>query len=392
MAKVTLWQKLSTVLATRKVHSMKIALLGDIAFFGRKCLAANPDFVDCLNEVASYLQTHDVVIGNLETPFVDGHSAVGAKSAHVASDKANITLLKQLGVTHVTLANNHIMDYGCDALGFTRSLLDEAGISCFGVNGEEVRLEFDGNKIAMLGYCSYNTNPNDGRCGAAGGINIMDAEVVADRLKDVRAAGYLGILAAHSGQEHVHMPGRDDITFARALAGHGEYVYYGHHPHVVQGYEHVGDAHIYYSLGNFVFDDVYTNKSPEPLIKMSEANKTGLIVSLEITDSKVVAQNCIPIYNDDYTFVLGSDIKGFSMASYSDFLALPDLEYDALRKSKIDAFISGRQAKRDLVWYFKRMRLASAFMILNARRNAKLYQLHFASKLGGLSDSEGEKS
>jgi poly-gamma-glutamate synthesis protein (capsule biosynthesis protein) len=228
------------------------------------------------------------------------------------------------------------------------------------------------------------------RCGAAGGINITDAAVIADRLKNARAAGYLGILAAHSGQEHVHMPGRDDITFARALADQGEYVYYGHHPHVVQGWEQVGEAHIYYSLGNFVFDDVYTDKSPQPLIKMSEANKTGLIVSLEVADGKVIGHDCVPIYNGDDGFALGGDVEGFSMASYNDYLALPDAEYDALRKSRVDAFIGGRKAKRNLGWYLKRMRPTSAFMILNARRNAKLYQAHFASKLAGLAASDGD--
>lgn len=368
---------------------MKIALLGDIALFGRKCVAKNPAFATSLDEVATYLKTHDMVVGNLETPFVDGHRAVGAKSAHVASHMANIALLTRLGVTHVTLANNHIMDYGCDAFALTKRLLDEAGIAYFGVDGREVRLEHDGNKIALLGFCSYNTNPNKDSCGAEGGINISDPAVIADRLNDTRAAGYLGILAAHSGQEHVHMPGRDDITFTRSLAGQGDYVYYGHHPHVVQGYEQISGAHIFYSLGNFVFDDVYTSKSPEPLIKMSEANKTGLIVSLEVTNSKVTGQDFIPIYNGDKGFALGEDVEGFSMVPYNDFLDLPAAEYDALRKSRIDTFIEGRKAKRDLAWYLARMRPASALMILNARRNAKQYQAHFASKLAGL---VGDKS
>lgn len=373
-------------------HDMKIALVGDIAFFGRKCLASNPAFGKSIEAVARYLKSHDVVIGNLEAPFVDNHRAVGAKSAHVASDKANITLLTQLGVTHVTLANNHIMDFGVDAFTMTKNLLNQAGIVCFGVNKEEVRLDCGGNKVAMLGFCSYNTNPNDTSFGAVGAINITDATVIANRLKETRAAGYLCILASHSGQEHVHMPGRDDINFARSLAAQGDYIYYGHHPHVIQGYEQVENAHIYYSLGNFVFDDVYTSKSSEPLVKMSEANKTGLIVSLEVTDSKVVAQDCVPIYNGDDGFKLGDDVVGFSMKPYNDLLALPEVDYSELRKSKIDEFMLGRKAKRNLAWYLQRMRPASAFMILNARRNARLYQEHFESKLSGLSASNGDKA
>ena len=72
------------------------------------------------------------------------------------------------------------------------------------------------------------------------------------------------------------MPSSDDVKFARHLANQFNYVYYGHHPHVIQGFERVNKSTIFYSLGNFIFDDVYTSKDKEkPLIALSESNKTG---------------------------------------------------------------------------------------------------------------------
>lgn len=369
---------------------MKIALLGDIAFFGRKCVAANPDFADSLDGVAAYLKTHDVVIGNLETPFVDGHNAVGVKSAHVSSNSANVALLKRLGVTHVTLANNHIMDYGCGAYLLTKEILEKSGIGYFGVNGREIRFEKGGSRIAMLGYCSYNTNPNADDCKGDSGINILDVDVAMERLRQNARDGYLSVLAVHSGQEHVHLPSRDDICFARYLAQEIDYVYYGHHPHVVQGAEKVGGAHIYYSLGNFVFDDVYTNKSTEPLIKMTEANKTGIIVSLEVCGNAVVTESLVPIYNGDDGIKYGNDVSGFSMENYNRYLEMPHDQYVTFRQEQIKAFVDERAKKRDIKWYLKRMRPASAIQILNGRRNAKLYRAHVASKMDQkMQDSKG---
>ena len=77
---------------------MKIALLGDMAFFGRMSVNENPQAEEYFSEVADYLQGFDYVVGNLETPFSEKKKTSGAKSAYICADVENVRTLKQLHV------------------------------------------------------------------------------------------------------------------------------------------------------------------------------------------------------------------------------------------------------------------------------------------------------
>lgn len=369
---------------------MKIAMLGDIAPFGRYCKARNPRVERQFDTVREYLASHDVVIGNLETPFADNEKAAGWKSAHVKSHPENIELLKALGVTHVTLANNHIGDFGVKAYERTTSLLEEAGIEWFGIERRKVKIDFDGEKIALLGYCSYTTNPSKVWLDSGQALNLLEIDSVLEAMEEVSASGYLPILAVHSGQEHVHTPSSHDVTFARGLAERFDYIYYGHHPHVVQGAEVVCNSPIFYSVGNFIFDDVYTPRDPEkPLIALSEANKTGVIASVEVIGGKVDNWGVTPVYMGINHMLFGEEVEGFDMKRYSNSLIdAGSSKYNNERLKTIGELIEGRRAMRDLKWYLRRLNINSAGMILSARANAKKYQAEFVNKLSKLGDQK----
>ncbi len=102
---------------------MKIALLGDIAIFGCHCLSKNKSFKNYFDKVKKHLSDFDIVIGNLEAPFVKNESSVFGKSATVKSHPINVELLNYLGITHVNLANNHIGDFGIKGYKRTIDLL-----------------------------------------------------------------------------------------------------------------------------------------------------------------------------------------------------------------------------------------------------------------------------
>ena len=362
---------------------MRIALLGDIAPFGRYCLAKNPDLLDQFVSVRNFLSKFDLVIGNLEAPFTVSEKPIGGKSATVKAHPANIGLLTALGITHVTLANNHIGDFGFSAYEHTKSCLEEAGIAWFGTEGKQIDIEHGGEKIALLGFCSYNTNPSGIPVGRIDGLNYLDSQAVFSAVKRNASNGFLSILSVHSGQEHVHMPSSDDVCFARSLTGIADYVYYGHHPHVVQGHERVSGSAIFYSLGNFLFDDVYTLRDPKkPLVALSEANKTGAIGTVEINNGKIIDIGVTPIYlGADQVFV-GDAVQKFDIATYDSLLATAGtLEYNQKRNSVIRAFIDGRRELRDFMWYLRRLNLNSVGIIFKARKNARLYHRAFASKL-----------
>ena len=367
---------------------MKIALLGDIAPFGRFCMAEHPERLEQLQSVSAYLSQFDLVIGNLETPFALNERPISGKSATIKAHPDNVALLTALGITHLSLANNHIGDFGRSAYERTKDILDKANIGWFGTEGKQIDITCCGEKISLLGYCSYNTNPSPVVSGSVSGLNYLEVEQVLTSIKRNASNEHLSILTVHSGQEHVHMPSSDDVRFARGLASVADYVYYGHHPHVVQGHERVGGSAIFYSLGNFLFDDVYTPRDPaNPLITLSEANKTGAIGTIEIRNGKIVDMSITPTYLGVHEVQVGDDVSDFDMSVYDTQLAHAGTPaYDRTRASAIRAFIDSRRELRDLKWYLRRLNLNSVGIILKARKNARLYRDVFASKLPFMED------
>ena len=91
---------------------MKIALLGDMAFYGAYCVNTNNKLLDNLSEVSDYLAGFDCVVGNLETPFSEAKKTSGAKSAYICADVENVVVLKKLHLSAALLANNHMFDFG----------------------------------------------------------------------------------------------------------------------------------------------------------------------------------------------------------------------------------------------------------------------------------------
>ena len=349
---------------------MKIALLGDTALYGKFCVKENPDLYNYLSSVKKELEGYDYVVLNLETPFVNNQKPWGHKSAFIKSAPENVEVLKYLGVDSVCLANNHMFDYGQSSFQYTKELLDKYGIRYFGVEDKVDLIEIAGNKIAFSGYCCYSTNPQGL---AKTGVNKLDYKEVEQSLIHYQNLGYTNIISVHAGQEHVNYPNYDHIKFARKLSSVCQYVYYGHHPHVLQGIETVNNSLLAYSLGNFCFDDVYTSISTLPIVKMSDNNKSSVIVSLEYKDSTLIGFEMIPLFDcviseGVHKNKISSDIK-----KYSEKLREDKTEYVLFRQQLLAAYIEGRKSKRDLNWYLKRINYNSFKMVLNSYRNQKKY-------------------
>ena len=362
---------------------MKIALLGDIAIFGRYCITKNKSVFRYLDKVREHLSKIDIVIGNLEAPFATNENPIIGKSATVKSHPANIELLNYIRLTHVNLANNHIGDFGIKGYKRTKELLISNGIDWFGTEDKQIDLEICNEKISLLGFCSYNTNPSPVRFKSKNNLNYLDANLVYRKLKNNFDRGFFNIIAIHSGQEHIHLPSSEDVKFARKIANNFDYVYYGHHPHVIQAFEKVNGSAIFYSLGNFIFDDVFTPRDhKEPLIKRSEANKTGLIGEIEIQKGKLVNNHSTPIYMSEESMIVDNEIDDIDLDVYNSFVKnAGTLEYDRDRSNSIKKFIEQRREMRNLKWYVNRLNFNSVGILLKARKNLRLYQKHFLSKV-----------
>lgn len=355
---------------------MRIALLGDIALFGKMSLKECPENIVYFKEMSNYLSCFDYVVGNLETPFSLVKKTNGAKSAYICSDIENVQILKQLHLNAVSLANNHMYDFGKEGYETTKKILNENGIEWFGTEGKELKLEKFGNKIAFSGFCCYSSNPL--QCVEYGkyGVNAYNLRTVKNVISHIHEDGYLNIVSVHAGLEHVNYPSIDHIRAARMLADTLPYVYYGHHPHVIQGVEDYKGSLLAHSLGNFCFDDVYTDASDKPLITLTENNRTGLILELTIENNKIEEwkEQVIYIAKDGKIIIVN---KYDELTDYNAGLAkceADEVAYNERRIKILSSRIAERKAMRNMSWYLKRLRPRYVKLVLDCRRNAKLYK------------------
>jgi gamma-polyglutamate biosynthesis protein CapA len=350
---------------------MNIALLGDVAFFGKFSLQNNPGAFSYFEDIKNFLSQFDYVVANLETPFVNGQNTHGIKSAYIGTVPKNIELLKFIGINVVNLANNHIFDYGIEGLNLTKKILLENNILFFGVEDRSVILKSKDAQVALGGYCCYSTNPMGiGKHE----INELNFEEVKQWLIENSKIGYNNIISIHAGQEHVNYPNYDHIEFARSLSKFVPYVFYGHHPHVLQGIEKYGNSLLAYSLGNFCFDDVYTNKSTVPLVKQTDNNRSAIILCLEYKDTKLSGYKCIPIYAGSEKMVIHRQEILDNLEIYSGKLTLAKSEYVNMRNELWNIYLHSRKELRDFQWYYKRFNIKSLFMIISSRRNKRKYR------------------
>lgn len=353
---------------------MKIALLGDIALFGNMSISKNKEWKAYFSKVKEVLDGMDYVVGNLETPFSIKKKINGAKSAYICSDVENVEVLKYLHINAVTLANNHIFDYGKEGYETTKRLLKKNQIEWFGAEGKEVLIEKDDNLIAFLGFCCYSSNPLQCVSYCHYGVNEFDLMKAKERIWETSNKGYFPIVAVHAGVEHVNYPSIDTVKAARMLSEICPMVYYGHHPHVVQGIEEKEQSLIAYSLGNFCFDDVYTSASKEPLITLSDNNRSSCILVIELESNRIVSWNTIPVFIGKEFVEIGRGATIEKIKEYSQAISqMTKTEYETMRNGLISDYISKRKQNRNLMWYLKRLKPRYYFILKNAKYNSKNY-------------------
>lgn len=357
---------------------MKLALVGDIALFRLTSKEGNPNWNTYFKEVSNVLAQADYVVGNLETPFSKERKTYGAKSAYICASPENVAILKMLHIDAVTLANNHIYDYGKEAFDLTRHTLDDVGIEWFGINGKALLLKKYGNKIAFTGFCSYSTNPQ--KCVKYGkkGVNEFDLRDAKKILYQYHKQGYLNVCAIHAGIEHVNYPSIDTVNAVNQMSSIAPIIYYGHHPHTVQPIIRKENSLIAYSLGNFCFDDVYTKGyNTTPLIKLSENNRTSVILVVTIEANKIVDYNIIPIYIGKDKIHTGQGIGKLHLEHLAHIITNVNTgEYERERTKQRANWIKTRRKKRNAVWLLKRLRLRYLVLFVTNRINVCKYNKH----------------
>ena len=204
------------------------------------------------------LKAADINVGNLEAPITQkGSEFIGKRFRFKTSPNASAAL-KRAGFSVLTLANNHMMDFGAIGLQETLRQLDIENILYTGAGENLVLarkpalLSLKNNKIAFLAYSL--TLPGEfyaksHQAGTAPGFAPLYRE---DIMKAKSDADYV-VVSFHWGEEKSAKPKAYQVQAAHRAIDAGADLVIGHHPHVLQGIERYKKGIILYSLGNFAF-------------------------------------------------------------------------------------------------------------------------------------------
>lgn len=334
---------------------MKIAFLGDIALIGKYDLTTNPFAIERLKILEEKLSEYDYVIANLETPLTEKTKTMICKSMHLRTPIINVDLLKFLHINAVTLANNHIHDFGTEGLIDTIKALEKNGIEWFGANSKSLIKEIKGEKVCFSGFCCYSTNAtgyimNKGQIG----VNTLTYEKIMKQLDNDKENNAFSVFSIHWGTEHTNYPMYEHLCLAKKIAMKKDVLIHGHHPHVIQGIQKINGSLVAYSLGNCLFDDCASINGAF-ILKQNENNKKSFILEAEIKKGKINNYNYIGFKDEDKGIIFFDVTQEMRLIS-EKLNNINDLSlYNKIRKEQFDKAVLEKIGNRDLSWFISRL-------------------------------------
>lgn len=200
--------------------------------------------------IESFLKGHDIVVANAEGPFTDFPSLTASlvnKTLTFTFDKRALPVLKELGFTIFSQANNHTRDFGREGYEQSVAAINTAGIAVFGDafnnNPGPYIANVRGQKVAFVGYHQYYDQDTTSTLKAIEQADLQDAFV---------------IVYPHWGEEYEQGMTDFQKRTARQFIDAGADLILGAHPHVIEPIEIYNGKAIFYSLGNFIFDQSFS--------------------------------------------------------------------------------------------------------------------------------------
>ncbi len=210
--------------------------------------------------IRAEIETADIFMVNQEFPFTDRGTAAADKQFTFRVPPEKVSLLREMGVDIVTMANNHILDFGPEGITDSLTALDGAGILHVGAgeNLEQAKkleiLEVKGRRIGFLGtsrvYMAASWAAGDGHPGV---FSTYDPTLPLEEIRAAREECDYLVVYVHWGIERNTEPEQYQRNMGRQYIDAGADLVVGSHPHVLQEIEYYNGKPIAYSLGNFVF-------------------------------------------------------------------------------------------------------------------------------------------
>ena len=256
---------------------------------------------------APRLKEGDITFANLEAPFGTTGTPLPRKLIWFRARPDAAAALPKAGVSVVTLANNHILDYDTPNFLETLDILDKQGIRHTGGGRtladarSPVIMEADGIRVAFLGYSGFadifwdygyprrfTATDATGSKAAVPGVAPIRLDLIRQDIAAARQSADIVVVAYHWGTEYVNVPSPDMVALAHASVDAGADLVLGFHPHAVQGFERYKGKYIAYSLGNFIMD------------QKRDVTRESMILEFLLQEDGVRTMNVVPAMIEDY--------------------------------------------------------------------------------------------
>lgn len=259
---------------------MKLFITGDFCPINRADVSVGTTKELLSDGLKMVVQEADIVITNLECPLTINETPIFKTGPTLRADPRNVSLLTKNKFNLVTLANNHIMDYGSEGLKETLLHLKNNKIDYVGAgkSSDEIGIIYKTRgdlTIALINVCENEWSTQEIAGYKAYGLSEIDmfylihkAKTQADKV----------IVIHHGGHEMYNLPSPRLKTTFRFFVDCGADAIINHHTHCVGGFEVYRNAPIFYSLGNFVFDKTHQRNS---------IWNYGMAVTLNCTKEKI---------------------------------------------------------------------------------------------------------
>lgn len=252
-----------------------------IVFMGDVMLArAVERRMDAEGSAYPFAHIHDAlqgaaVVANFEAAVPDKHRPTPDFGMRFSVRESYLRSLAEAGITHVSLANNHAYDFGAAAFQNTRAALKDAGVAEFGHpyqlgTSSVAYIETEHATVAVVGIYGVDRIPKEAAIETVFRVTSAQSEVQ--------------VAYVHWGNEYELLHSGAQERLARSLIEHGADAVIGHHPHVVQDIAVYEGAPIFYSLGNFVFDQYFSTDVQQ-----------GLMVRMTVDAAHRIAFQLVPI-------------------------------------------------------------------------------------------------
>ncbi len=227
------------------------------------------------------LAPNPAIVGNFEAAMATPHVMTKALQMRFSVNEVFLPALSAAGYTHASQANNHSFDYELEGYVNTKNALSRQGIAPFG-HGREINrdsisyIESEAGIVALVGINASASIPR--------------LQEFSEALRVASEQSTMQIVYIHWGNEYDNIHSRAQELLATELIDAGADMIVGHHPHVVQDIDVIDGVVVFYSLGNYIFDQYFSTEVQEGLVLTLSLDETPQVMLVPVTSNAALSK------------------------------------------------------------------------------------------------------